>query len=53
MSLEEIQIAVEERIAHPCYAEYRHHGIHAGAEDIAFDCIVHVCLAHQKDECGD
>ena len=48
VALEELQVAVEEGVAHPCDAEDGYHGIHACREDVAIDSCLHVGLAYEQ-----
>ena len=50
VSLEELQVAVKECVAHPCNAEYCHHCVHARAEHVALDGVLHVGFADKEDE---
>ena len=51
--LEELDVAVEERVAHPGNTEDAHHGIHTGAEDVALHGIAHLGFTYNENEGGD
>ena len=44
---------LKEGAAHPCYAENRHHGIHARCKHVALHSLTHISLAHQQYQGGN
>ena len=47
---EELQIAIEEGVAHPCDTKDRNHGIHTRTKDVATDDMLHIGLAYNKNQ---
>ena len=50
MRFEEFEIAIEERVAHPCNTKNTHHGIHSSTKDIAFDGILYLSFTYKQDD---